>query len=456
MPAKLFKPRYTNRPLDTINLSANAKPSMSFSRRLGEVSLGFNTTFFDYSGSTATPTNSYNDALKSEERIDSILYTDLFVPRSSKILGGWIQLVTKSATGTENPFPGLDVALYSDLTGKSDQHNWRGIKPTRTSAGYAWRHVAVDARDNSGTVAYNAANYWFKIRSTAPPLQAGITSSAAAAVATTGLCPIGKHVTDEASSAVMPFVNAYGNVVLIESSSSTINNVLTRCSRSGTFTEDVNIVCKVYGYNATTRTIGALRATSNPVAASTILLSATAETSFTFSTFSVTAGEYVFISIEPQTGWKSVNTAFLNGRFFQSSSNSDTGANAAGSEEIMWWQPRDTGNRIPYFFIYTAPLLYTGLTGTTIEDRPYYNVIERLNFDVPPATGSVGTTHRLMLTERMMRTLEAYIYEHSDMGGIQIYLATGDNNNFSVVWDSSITMQNGLYLVYRNQRTFIT
>ena len=458
MPAKLFRQRFANRELDAISVSASVKVALSFHLRANEVTPGIDPAFLNYAAGTGTlPSNTYSDELKAENRADSILFTDLHVPKSSRILGGWIQLVTAEVPGgTEAPFPGLDVALYPELTPVSDQHNWRGITPTKSSPIYEWRHVQLNSRDRVNALAHNASNFWFKIRSTLPPATGGQTASADAAVATTGLCAIGRNVADERSGNRLAFNNAYGNVLQIENSVATINNVLARVSRSGTFATAVNVVCRVYNYDAVNRKIGSLRATSSAVSAGGITTSATLETSFAFTAFAVTAGEYLFLAIEPQTSWPTGNTGALNGRFLATASNSTSGANPAGSEEIIWWQPRNTGNRIPYFSVFDPPLLYSGITGVTVEDRPYQNVIERLNFDRLPMAGDVNTVHRLFLTERMMRALEAYNYGHNDVGGVQIYLGTGDNNNYAVNWNPSVTVMNGLYVVYRSTRTFIT
>lgn len=452
-PAKFFKQRFVDRPTDTISTTGAFSFVGRYNPLLSDPDDG---SFWSYSHVYFPPVTEFG-FVKGTQRVDSILFSELRVPKDSVILGAYVQLKTHPTTvPVDNavlfpslPFSQLDVALYPE---RSDYDNWRGFQPTKASSGYEWRHVGIQERQTTNPKISNGPNCWFNIREVST--SKGATPVVAGASATAGSIFIGRNATDQSTGASMPSVRSYGNVVLIDASSTGITNILTRVQRVGTFSVNVNMVCRVYNYNVTNRTKGALRATSNVVLAGGITTSATTQTTFTFgTTFAVTAGEYVLVCIEPQTNWNTTNTAYLQGKYRNVMDNG-AGNNPVGGEEIIWWEPLNNGNSNVYFFTASIPRLYIDAVGVTVEDYPFNGVIERCTFNSPIV--SAATTHRLYFTPRMIKTLQNYNNGHNDVGGVQIYMASAEIASWRVEWDASISANNGLFVVYRPTRTFIT
>ena len=409
-------------------------------------------------------------SLKSTARKDTILFSELRIPKYSKILGAYVELKTHPSSTPGNAFNGfVDVAFYPERSHLSDQDNWGGNTPTKNNQDFVWKHVALDSRPRTNTLITNGPNFNFRILEGV--LTKGITPFASGSTSI-GICSVGALVfsTDETSGDPGPIgtINrGYGNVVLIDTLSAACNLVVTRVTRVGTFTGDIpSVVCKIYNYNTTTRTMGTLRATSDPILCSSISTGAANLVTFTFTTtFAVTAGEHVLATVEPVSGWTQT-AGHLNARYCSAMDNSTAGTNAAGSEEIIWWQPLNNGNRTSYFFTDELPVLYTGPTGEVVEDVPFNDVIETLRFtDDGPGPGgtyirAVDTKYKLPFNEKMIKTLQNYVGQ-DESDGIMVYMAQGDNADaFSdganiILWNPNVSAQNGLFVVYRSTRTFI-
>lgn len=455
MPTKFFKQRYTDRDLDTIS-GVNQSGSRSFFFRGSFNTSVFSATWNDPATAGRAPVNSFVGG-KAPARGDSILFTDFQIPTHSKILGGHLHLTHSIAPSANHSFVSLDVAIFPDLQ-NLDTDKWRG----KRGRDYAW--IRNQQRNNERVTQINndAGNFWAKI-------QEGVTiraqtNVAAAAAATQGAMQIGRNRTDKYTGLISPALEALGQVVQIEASSAACDSVLMRIRRSGTFLASVNIVAKVYSYDITTRSIGALRATSDPVDASVMTTSTTVETTFSFpGLFSVTLNEYVFVSVEPETRWllfPDEGNGFCIGGFLPSLKNTDTGANAAGSEEVMWCKPKPGGNQAAYFQFDQIPVLYSGASGRVLECTPYQGAIGECFFkDKPSAAGEVSI---LPLKSNVLKALENYNRDKAifqDVQGVMWYLSsagTGAANGGTLTWSNETTAVTGLTVVYRSTRTFIT
>ena len=456
MAAKLFRQRFTNRPIDTVG----GTNSFSFHGRLFQNPAAMDGTNWYYAtGQLIGPSSQYLNNFKAQTRNDSVLHTDLFIPKYSKILGAHIEISTDlTVTTITGPSPTkLDVALYPELSATSDQDNWRGFNPTKTSWGYEWRHVATRGRDRVNPLVTDGGNFSVRLGTVAPP-PLGQTSCLDAAATPNGNCRIGNHWTDSLTGQVGVNVRGFGQVVQVDSSGS-ITTISIKLRRVGTYVNTTNIVCRVYSYDATTRTRGALRTTSTAVVAGAVGTGTQNTVNFSFSSFALTAGEYVLCLVEPETEWNvEANGIFLIGRFVSFMDNTTTGTNAAGSEEIMWWCPPNNGNANVHFYTDEPVVLYTSYSGNTIEDRPYNGVIETLQFDRPVASAS--TKYKLFFNERMIKNLQNYNNSYNDANGVKIYLSSYGleltGTEAQIAWDALPTANNGLFVVYRSTRTFIT
>ena len=453
MPKKFFKQRYTDRDLDTIS-GVNQSGSRSFFFRDSFNTSTFSATWLDPAGAGRAPVNSSIPG-KAPTRGDSVLFTDLQIPTYSKILGAQIHLTHSIVPSANHTFVGLDVAIFPDLQSR-DVDKWRGKK----GRDYAWIRNQQRNNDRVTQIANDAGNFWAKI-------QEGVTiraqtNVAAAAAATQGAMQIGRNRIDKYTGLTSPAIEALGQVVQIEASSAACDSVLMRIRRSGTFLASVNIVAKVYSYDAVARSIGALRATSDPVDASVMTTSATVETTFSFpGLFSVTLNEYVFVSVEPETRWllfPDEGNGFCIGGFLPSLKNTDTGANAAGSEEVMWCKPKPGGNQAAYFQFDQVPVLYSGTSGKVLECTPYQGAIGTCLFrDRPTAAGEVSI---LDLKPNVLRALENYNRDkaiYQDVQGVMWYLASASTtgNQGTLTWSNETTAVTGLTVVYRSTRTFV-
>lgn len=453
MPHKFFQQRYSGRYLDTISGFSDAGSNSFFTTASRTAATNPPATEWDYTSASVAPSVSATGG-KVSLRKDCALITDFKIPTASKILGGYIALTVSSIAVA---YSSLDIAFYPENT-PSDVLRYRGAK---SNSGFAWSHVPIPP---DGVIAgispnWRATNFWFKLNDSVPTVLAQ-TSCAAAAAATQGSCIFGRMVTDAFVGTTSNYRNGYGNAVQIDSSGS-VQTVLTRVGRSGTFGGTVNLVCNVYEYDSNTRSIGALRATSAVVDASTITTSgATTETTFTFgSSFSVTAGEYVFVSIEPQTNFNTSDTAYLISYFPLGYADGASGDNSSTSEELAWYLVRPTGNAMDNLSNGTFPVLYSGTSGTTIYWRPYLNVVDTLRFVKPPS-GTAGEVVIMPLSMKLLRALEQYnrdkrIY-YGDGAGLWISINVGNNAGGAINFSNAITAVNGIYLNYRSTRTFIT
>jgi len=460
MGRKFFKQRYTDRHLDTMAVSGTQTGSRSFFTRDSFSTSVFAATWLNPVAAGRAPQNSYVPG-KAATRADSILYTDLKIPTYSKILSAQMYLTHSIAPSANHTFRTLDIAIYPDLQSR-DVDKWRGRKGGQDD--YVWVRTQLSNNERVTTVNNNAGNFWVKIQEGAT-IRAQ-TNVAAAAVATQGAMQIGREQIDKYTNLSSEFIQACGNVVQIESSSAIADTVIFRLRKAGGFTSPPHyIVAKVYEYDVATRTIGALRATSDSFDASTLTTSATAEATFTFtSVFSVTANEYVFVTVEPLTEWARLALGQGNGYviagFMPSLKNSDTGANPAGSEEVMWSQPTVGGNQSVYFQFDQVPALYSGVVGRVFECYPYQRSVGVCPFrTMPSAAGEVSI---LDFPSNLLRALENYNRDKDiahDIQGVMWFLssagAAGDNQGL-LTWSTATTATIGVNVVYRSTRTFIT
>lgn len=460
-PVKLQQQRLKHRRLDTQTDNITFGRSGSFTGRLFQDPAAMDGSWYNIASGTIYKPRQELINLKTFTRKDSILFTSLQIPRFTKILGAYIQLKHDSTVGAAwNASLPLDFAFYQERSKVSDQDNWKGHNTTKTSQEFVWRHVALNSRPRVNTLVTNGPNFYFIIREGALTNR-GITSFANSGSTVIGVIQFGSNALDQETQTRGVFTRAYGNVVQIDSSSAACDRVLTRVQRAGTFDPPIpNVVCRIYDYNATTRTKGALRATSDPQAATDIGTTAGNIQTFLFpGLFSVTAGEYVLCTVEPETEWThpGTSTGRLQGRYCSAMDNSTTGTNPVGSEEIIWWQPLNNGNASVYFFADERPVLYTGFSGTTVEDTPYQSAIQTGTL-LTPFSG-LGRHNKLYLNESMIRTLQDYNNENDLDGGLCIYIATAEPGSFGTVsleWDAYPSSENGLFVAYRSTRTFIT
>jgi hypothetical protein len=448
MPTKFFPIRKTKRFLDTVNApSAGDQGSHSF--------FGLATpsatvvTAFNVLDAARTPINQISGG-KAASRTDCILITDLDIPNNSKVLSGEIVLITDNVAFGGN-LPRLEVGIYNDLA-PLDVDVWRGGKNT---AEFVWKHPNLSNRKTTTLRTSEKQNFWTKLYEGITVLgQSSLAASGSNASATNPIV-FGRVDTDLDTSTTGIMFNAIGQVILIDTSSAAASTMDIILQRSGAYVGTVNTVCRVYSYNVTNRTVGDLRATSNAVAAGSYPSSGTARTTFTFgTTFTCTAGEYLMLAIEPQTTWSLTETVNVLGMATLGA----TGSNAAGSEEIMFKQMRNTGNASIYFFASELPLLYSGISGTTIVDTPYLGVIDTLT--LIPTPSKVSQIIRVPLSKRLLNCIEQIVRgpNFSAVRGIMFYLGTGDQTGVvspTVNWDLH-SSNIGLKLSWRNQRTFIT
>lgn len=457
MPSKFFKQRFTDRFLDIADLG-NQAGAKSFQFR-GQFSTSIQSaTWLNPGAAGRAPTQTYVGG-KTPTRGDSILLTDFDIPTYSKILGAQMYLTHSAAPSANHTFTGLTIALYPDLQSR-DVDKWRG----RKGSDHVWIRNQRLNNDRVTQIDNDAGNFWVKIQEGAT-IRAQ-TASAAAAVATQGAMNIGQNRNDEPTGVEGTYNVAFGQVVQIEASSSLIDRVLLRVRRQGSYTGSVNVVAKIYDYDVVTRTIGALRATSNAVDASTLTTSTTTETTFTFgSSVTVTLNEYVFVSMEAETDWGTISSrgnGFVIAGFVASLDNANTGANPAGSEEVMWCKTTPGGNLGAYFQIDQTPCLYSGTSGKVFECYPYQRIAEESYFRTRPTV--INEVSILDLPPRLLRAIENYNRDKEidhDVKGVMWYLATalgsgGVSNQGTLTWSTSPTATTGVRIYYRSTRTFIT
>lgn len=449
MPRKFFPQRKTNRFLDTMVPSSGEVGSNSFIQRGSFNTAVPDAVWIDVHAAGRAPSNAAGGG-KITTRSDSVLWTDLEIPTHSKILGGYVAVTLSANASAGHTINALDLAIFPDRS-DSDFDLWRGVRNVND---YVWRRQGQGNALRATNIVTNGANFWFKLReSTTIRAQ---TSVAVAGVVTQGAVQFGRVRTDKATNVSNVSVEAFGNVVQVDSSG-TIDNALIRVQRVGTYGASVNVVCKVYEYDAVNRAIGALRATSDAVDAAGITTSSTTETTFTFtSTFAITTNEYLLVTVEPQTTWNLSLSQYLQGLYMLAMDNSSSGTNAAGSEEIMWWKTQRFGNASAYLQANEIPALYSGASGVVKECVPYQGVISNTRFRSSPLTANQVCF--LDLNPQMLRAIENYNRDRQAYvdRGLMWFLATGANGLGTLTWSNAATATTGVFLYYRSTRTFIT
>lgn len=451
MPARLFRQRSINRRFDRLDTGTNSG-AYSFHNR--------NTRISPESAAVINilanrqPLTRYDISGKTVDREDAILYTDFDIPSYSKIIGGYLQMT--SAASSSGNLVNLHLAVYPQKPNGQYIDLWRGAPPEGRSK-YKWIHVPTAQRAGVNTTSYEADNMWVKIYEGAN-IRAQ-TSIAAAGAAVSNADRVGSFNPDRDDTTLRGATHeAVGQVVQIEVSSSAITSIGFKVRKQGVI-DLGNVVLRVYNYDANTHTIGGLRATSDPIDSFSIpSTTPQPEVSFTFTTtFPVTANEYVLVTLEPETTWKTVFDGFLSPGKRATYNTALSGANPAGSKEIMWKKVLDIGNSTIFFGTDEMPCLYTGETGLTIEDTPYQSVIDISSVIGGPIT-TVNQVAKFPIGPKMLRALERYVRDPDvdQINGLQWYLGAGTSNTGTINWSIDRVQTTGLYLAYRSTRTFIT